>query len=221
MKKKIGKLIVFDAIDGAGKTTQVKLLLNHLRREKIKYYLTDFPQYEKSFFGKMVRQYLQGAFGEVGKTDPHLISLLYALDRFEAKKRMWKILKSGRVIVSDRYSPANKIHQASKIKNIRRKDEFLDWLDKVEFGILGIPRPDLVLFLDVPPKITMAMTARRGKQDLHESSLRHQQAAYQESLRLVNKYSAWKKIECLSHGNLLSPEKIHERVWAEVKKVSK
>ncbi|MFA5070655.1 MAG: dTMP kinase [Patescibacteria group bacterium] len=217
MKK--GKLIVIDGIDGSGKSTQIKLLLSHLRRAGRKTYLTDFPQYEKSFFGRMVRRYLKGDFGQTKQTDPHLISLLYALDRFEAKEKMWRALKEGKIIVSDRYSPANKIHQAIKIKGKVKKEKFYAWLDELEFRVLGIPRPDLTLFLDVPPNVTRKLMIARGKRDIHEVDFNHQKLAYKQCQVLVKKYKNWQMIPCLEKGKFLAPQIIHQKVWQAIKKL--
>jgi len=218
MAKK-GKLIVFDAIDGSGKTTQVKLLTKRLRQHKKKIYLTDFPQYENSFFGTMVGQYLHGKFGKTEKTNPYLISLLYALDRFEARDYMWKCLNKGTVIISDRYSPANKIHQAPKLKTSAERQKFLRWLDQMEFDVLEIPKPDLVFFLDVTPSITRKLMIARGNRDMHETNYRHQQQAYKMCQYLSRIYTHWKRVPCLRNGKLLAPEVIHERAWKEVQKV--
>lgn len=218
MPKK-GKLIVFDAIDGAGKTTQVKLLTKRLRQNKKKIYLTDFPQYEKSFFGTMVGQYLHGAFGKTEQTNPYLISLLYALDRFEARDEMRKYLKKGTIIISDRYSPANKIHQTTKLKTKAERQKFLRWLDQMEFDVLEIPKPDLVLFLDVAPSITRKLMIARGNRDMHETNFRHQQQAYKMCQYLSRTYTHWKRIPCLQNGKLLPQEVIHDRVWKAVQKV--
>ncbi len=218
MSKKNGTLIVFDAIDGAGKSTQLKLLARYLRKQGKKVHITDFPQYERSFFGKMVRRYLNGEFGRADQTDPYLISLLYALDRFEARERLRKYLQHGYIVLADRYSPANKIHQASKIKNPRKKAAFLHWLDTMEFKVLGIPKPNLVLFLDVPPHITAKLVKARGKRDMHETDLSHQKAAYRESLDCVKRFSHWKKVSCMNHGKLGTPMDIHNKVIAKINK---
>ncbi|MFH1367413.1 MAG: thymidylate kinase [Patescibacteria group bacterium] len=217
MKK--GKLIVLDGIDGSGKTTQIKLLIRHLRKIRKKTYLTDFPQYEKSFFGRMVRRYLNGDFGQTKRTDPYLISMLYAFDRFEVKEKMWQHIKQGTIVISDRYSPANKIHQAIKIKNTIKRKKFTHWLDEMEFKILGIPKPDLVLFLDVPPAMAKRLTISRGKRDMHETDHRHQKDAYQQSLELIRKYRGWRRIVCVENGKLLAPKIIHEKIWREVNKI--
>ncbi|MDD5040163.1 MAG: thymidylate kinase [Patescibacteria group bacterium] len=216
---KRGKLIVFDAIDGAGKTTQVKLLAQHLRRSKKKFVLTDFPQYEKSFFGKMVRRYLRGEFGTATTSNPYLVSLLYALDRFEARDYLSKKLERGIHIICDRYAPANKIHQASKIRNPRKKEEFLAWLDIMEFKVLGIPKPDLVLFLDVPPAIARQLMASRKRLDMHETDFAYQKKVYRENARLVKRYKNWKRIQCVRRGRLLLPEEIHWKIWGVVKTI--
>lgn len=215
---KRGKFIVFDAIDGAGKTTQVNLLTKRFRSLKKKYHLTDFPQYNTSFFGAMCKRYLKGDFGKTEKTNPYLISLLYALDRYEAKDQIEKQLQSGKVVVSDRYAPANKIHQTLKISKKVEQAKFLRWLDDMEFKVLGVPKPDLVLFLDVPPSIAMPLMKSRGKRDMHERDYHHQQQAYLMALDLYKKYPNWRRVQCMRSGQLLPPEVIHEQVWQTVKR---
>lgn len=227
MPKQKGKLIVIDGLDGSGKATQTKLLVNRLKKEGYQVAVTDFPQYYTSFFGKMVGRYLAGEFGKAKQVNPYLASILYALDRWEAKDEMEKWLKEGRIIISNRYVSANQIHQTGKIKGEKEKDKFLKWLEEMEFKMLGIPRPNLILFLNVPFRIGQRLVIKKGtrgymggvKRDIHESSKSHLTAAQKQVFDLVKKYTNWRKIDCIKNGKLLAREEIANIIWRIIKKV--
>jgi dTMP kinase len=226
-KKYKGKLIVLDGLDGSGKATQTKLLVQRLKKKRYKVAITDFPQYYSSFFGRVVGRYLSGEFGKANQVSPYLASILYALDRFEAKEKMEKWLDEGRMIVSNRYVSANQIHQAAKIKGKKEKEEFLKWLSRMEFNIFGIPRPDLILFLNVPYHIGQGLVIKKGtrgylggvKRDIHESSKSHLTAAQKQVFHLVKKYSKWKRIDCVKNGKLLIKKQIADLVWEKVRRI--
>lgn len=226
MAKHKGKLIVIDGLDGSGKATQTNLLLRRLRRAGYRVAVTDFPQYYSTFFGKMVGRYLAGEFGSAKQVSPYLASILYALDRWQAKQKMEKWLREGRIIISNRYVSANQIHQTAKISGARDKAKFLLWLEEMEFRIFGIPKPTLVIFLHVPYRIGQRLVIKKGargyiggtKKDIHEASQSHLSAAQQEVFRLVRQHTHWRQVDCLKHGRLLAPQAIAERVWAVVKK---
>lgn len=224
MSKKKGKLIVIDGLDGSGKATQTKLLLARLKKEGYKTAVTDFPQYYTAFFGRMVGRYLSGEFGKANQVSPYLASILYALDRWQAKEKMQKWLKEGRIIVSNRYVSANQIHQTAKIKGGKEKEKFLKWLDEMEFKVLGIPRPDLILYLNIPFKIGQRLVIKKGtrgyiggvKRDIHERDKKHLSDAQKQCFKLVQKYARWHEIECIKNGKLLSKKEIAEKVWQVV-----
>ncbi|PIS42945.1 MAG: thymidylate kinase [Candidatus Kerfeldbacteria bacterium CG08_land_8_20_14_0_20_40_16] len=226
MKKK-GKLIVIDGLDGSGKATQTKLLVQRLKKEKYQVAVTDFPQYYTSFFGKMVGRYLAGEFGKANQVNPYLASILYALDRFEAKEKMKKWLSEGKIVISNRYVSANQIHQTAKIKGKKEKEKFLKWLDQMEYKVFGIPRPNLIIFLNIPFRIGQRLVIKKGtrgylkgvKRDIHESSKSHLSAAQRQVLDLANKYTKWKKVDCVKGNKLLSKKEISEAVWEIVMKV--
>lgn len=228
MKK--GRLIVLDGTDGSGKATQAKLLLARLKKEGYKVKALDFPQYEKNFFGKLVGECLAGQHGDFIAIDPHIASVLYAADRFESKKTLEKWLKAGCVVVLDRYVSANQIHQGGKITDTKKRKKFLEWLDTLEFKIYGIPRPNLVCYLDVPRVISdrlliqgrQGMSVNRavkGKQDLAEKDKKHLDAARESALKIIKQGNAWERIVCAPKGELLSREEIAEQIWNQVKKV--
>lgn len=226
MPRKVGKLIILDGLDGSGKATQTKLLLNRLKKEGYKTAVTDFPQYYSSFFGQMVGRYLSGEFGTAKQVNPYLASILYAGDRWQAKEKMAKWLKEGRIIISNRYVSANQIHQTAKIKGNKEKARFINWLDQLEFKIFGIPRPDLIIYLNVPYKIGQKLVIKKGsrkymggiKRDIHESSRSHLLAAHKQSLQLVKKNKNWKQVKCIQGNEILSRQEISRAVWEIVEK---
>lgn len=227
MSKKKGKLIVIDGLDGSGKATQTKLLLNRLKKEGYKTAVTDFPQYYTSFFGKMVGRYLAGEFGTVKQVSPYLASILFAADRWQARDKMGKWLTEGRIVISNRYVSANQIHQTAKIKGEKQKEKFLKWLENMEFKIFGIPRPNLLVFLNVPYQIGRRLVIKKGtrgymggvKRDIHEASISHLTAAQQQIFKLIKKYNSWKQVDCYKKGKLLSRQEIAELVWKVVKRI--
>lgn len=226
-KNKKGKLVVVDGIDGSGKATQVKLLIKRLRKEKIKTATIDFPQYYNNFFGKAIGRFLNNEFGDAPKTSPYLASVLYAVDRWETKDKIEKWLKEGRVVILDRYSSSNQIHQGGKIVNSKKRKEFLDWLEEMEFNVLKIPKPDLIIFLNVPYRISKKLLTKKvsrnyiknAKSDKVEKSRIYQESSYQQSLKLIKKYNNWTEINCVKNNELLSPENINDLIWDKLTKV--
>lgn len=223
MKENKGLFIVLDGIDGAGKTTQTELLLNRLEKEGYETGTLDFPRYYDNFFGKMAGEYLSGKFGN---TDPRLASLLYALDRWESKDQIERELRAGKIFVCNRYMSANMIHQGGRMKGGKQKQEMMKWLEEMEFGVFKIPKPDLVLYLDVVPKIGQALVDKKsaraynggGKRDIHEADAKHLIDARKQALKLVEEKSNWKKIDCMKAKKILPPEEIGEIIWREVAK---
>lgn len=222
-----GKLIVIEGSDGAGKATQLKLLQEHLSSIKYKVQTIDFPRYYDSFYGKMVAQFLRGEFGTLKEVDPHLASLLYALDRGSAKNEMEKWLNDGAFVLSNRYATSNLAHQSAKLSAKKRK-KFIEWDLELEYSVNGIPKEDIVIYLYVPYKISRKLVlqkskevreyARGKKRDIHEKDLLFMKKSEEAYLRLVKQFPHWVKIICVDKkGNLKSREEIHE----EVKKVLK
>ena len=150
----MGKLIVIDGIDGSGKATQVRLLKERLVKEKIKVKTIDFPRYYDNFFGKLIGEYLAGQYGDFSEVDPRLASVLYAADRFESSTDIKKWLDAGYIVLADRYVSANQIHQGGKIADPKKRKDFFTFLDTMEHGVFKIPRPDVVVYLDVPFEIS-------------------------------------------------------------------
>src|SRR5215469_12831680 len=177
-----GKLIAIEGIDGSGKRTQLELLEKALAARGLLTYSTGFPLYQ-SFFGKMVGRFLNGDFGDVESLDPRLTATLYAGDRFEAKSSLCSALEQGRIVLVDRYIGSNLAHQTARVPPTER-NEFINWVEHLEYNIYGLPREELVLYLRVPPAEAQALIARKSarsytaaKQDILEASLRHLEEA--------------------------------------------
>ncbi len=219
-----GKFIVIDGIDGSGKATQTKLLVERLKNEGYRVATIDFPQYYKNFFGRMVGKYLSGEFGNVNEVSPYLASVLYALDRWETKELIGKELRAGKVVVCDRYVSANMIHQGGKIKSPRKRNELVKWLEEMEFRILKVPKPDLVVYLDVPYKVAQKLVDKKcsreyikgRKRDIHEKDSNHLMNAQKQALRLVRRNKNWVRVNCMKKGELLTPNEISDLVWKKV-----
>src|SRR5437868_10980768 len=197
-----GKLIAVEGIDGSGKQTQVRLLARELESRGHQVLSTGFPHYD-SWFGKMVGQFLNGDFGALESVDPHFTALLYAGDRFEAKPKLEAALNEGNVLLIDRYLGSNLAHQTARVAAGQR-DDFLRWIEHLEYGIYGLPREDLVIYLRIPPTEAQKLVTQKSKrayadakEDLLEASLRHLQEASEMYDRLA-KNSPWVTVECCS-----------------------
>jgi dTMP kinase len=222
MKKNKGKLIVIDGSDGSGKTTQWDLLKKRFKKENAPYYNVDFPIY-KSFFGKFIKKYLYGEFGDPKKLDPYYSSFPYALDRFFYKDKIIRALSAGKIVLTNRYVTSNLIYQGAKLKNEKKKEEYLKWINKFEYEVLELPKPDLMIYLYVPVEISKNLLKGRAdsdkdrKIDGHENSYDYQNEIVKNSKYLCGKYKYWKMVNCVEKGELLSKKDIHERVWQTVK----
>lgn len=213
-----GKLIVIEGIDGSGKATQTELLVKKLQKQGKQVKTIDFPQYDNTFFGKMVGRYLRGEFGQADDVSPYFASLLFALDRFEVKEKITKWLAEGNLVICNRYATSNAGHQAGKISDVGKRKEFVQWLEKTEYDVLGIPKPDKVILLDIPPDISQHLVDKKQqrsytseKRDIHEKSEDHLTNTRHAFLEMAKAHS-WIIIPCTAKGKLLSKEEIHEKV---------
>ncbi len=224
-----GKLIVIDGIDGSGKATQTTLLAERLKKEGYKVKTIDFPRYYDNFFGELIGNYLSGKFGDFIQTDPRVASVLYAADRFESSRQIRSWLDAGFIVISDRYVSANQIHQGGKIKSATERKKFLEWLDKMEYGIFEIPRPDLVIYLDVPFEVSKMWLQKKvaqkskkylnGKRDVAEDNLLHLKDSRNSALYLAKINKNWKKISCCKGPICMLPEQINEKVFNIVERI--
>lgn len=218
-----GKLIVICGMDGSGKGTQTELLVKKLTENNYNVEKTDFPQYD-NWSSEYVKRYLNGEFGTASEVGPYRGSIFYAIDRYAKSFEMQQWLQEGKIIVSNRYVSANQGHQGGKIQNKEEREKYLDWLDHLEFEMLGIPRPTINIFLHVPPEVGQKLVDQKGyrdytqgkKRDIHESDLDHLKQAEESFLYIVDNYPEWIKIDCMKEGRLLSIEEIHQKIWEVV-----
>lgn len=220
-----GKFIVIEGTDGSGKATQTKFLAEKLKSLGVPFELADFPQYGKpsAYFAE---KYLRGEYGTAEEVGPYRGSLFYAVDRYDKSFEIRKWLAEGKTVISNRYVSANMGHQAGKIKNTKERDKFLKWLLELEYGIFGIPKPDLTILLYVPPEVGQKFVDQKGeraytkgaKRDIHEADLKHLQDSAEVYLDVARKYK-WAVIDYRTKSGILSLEEVHELVWREVRKV--
>jgi len=223
-----GIFIVIEGIDGSGKATQTELLKNRLEKSGRKILIGDFPRYYTSEWGKLVGRFLTGEFGKLDEVNPHLAVLPYMIDQYVWSRDFaipW--IKKGGIILSNRYFTSN-VHQIAKF-NGSVKEKYRDWLWRMGYEELGILRPDLVLFLDVPPKISLKLNKTKSdreylkgrKQDIAERHHHHQFSAYKSYINEVYLNDWWYKIRCLTKGKLDQAEIINNRIFRQViKKLS-
>lgn len=221
-----GKLIVIEGTDGSGKKTQAALLIERLKRAGHKVATASFPQYGKKSAGP-VEEYLNGKYGKAGELNPYVASLFFAVDRFDFSKELRRLLDSRYTVVLDRYVDSNAGHQGGKISSNREREKYIRWLYNLEYDILRVPEPDLTLILHVPARTGQKLVEKKQqrlyivggkKKDSLEADIVHLRRAEKTYLWLAKKFPKdHKVVECVENGGLLSPEKIHEKVWNVIK----
>lgn len=218
----MGKLIVLEGTDGSGKSTQFRLLSQRLEQEGISFKHLVFPRYSEPS-SALIRMYLGGEFGSSpGDVNAYAASAFYAVDRYASYKQDWgSWYESGGLVLSDRYTTSNAVHQASKESGDAQK-AFLKWLYGFEYDRLGLPRPDLTIYLDVPTDFTEKMMRRREQDtnthaDIHEQDLQYL-ATCRKTGKAAAEYYGWTVIQCVRDGKMRSIEDIHEEIYSHVKK---
>ena len=221
----MGKLFVIDGTDGSGKQTQLETLKKRLTDEKIDYRTVSFPNYD-SPSSSLVKMYLAGEFGTDAKAiSPYIASTFYAADRYATFKMGYKeYYDNGGVILADRYTTANMVHQAGKISDKQERKKFLDWLWDFEFNLYGLPIPTEVFFLNMPVEKSLELIENREnkfnhtvKKDIHESDKNHLQDAYNAACDVAKEYN-WYEIHCVKNNELRTIEDIHEEIYKEIRK---
>ena len=216
-----GKLIVFEGTDGSGKATQSRMLCEYLEKQGIAYCHINFPRYGKPS-AAMVQEYLDGNLGKKPEdVNAYAASMFYAMDRFASYKQDWgTFYEQGGLIVADRYTTSNAVHQASKLPDGER-NVYLDWLFDTEYRLLGLPKPDLVIYLDMPTEITEKMMRRREAATGTHADIHEQDEAYlkrcREGARDVVKTCGWTVIHCAADDEPRTIEDIHAQVMEIVK----
>ena len=212
----MGKLIVLEGTDGSGKSTQFACLKSWLEEIHQEFKHIVFPRYSQES-SALIRLYLGGAFGtKPSDVNGYAASAFFAVDRFASYKQDWgSYYEQGGLILSDRYTTSNAVHQGSKEPEENRA-EFLKWLYEFEYDRLGLPRPDLVLYLDVPTEYTEQMmrtreAATNTSADIHEQDLSYL-AACRTAGREAAKLFGWTVIQCVRDGKMRSIEDIHNEI---------
>lgn len=211
-----GKLIVIDGTDGSGKATQIELLSKYLKEQNIPIEVIDFPRYSDNIYGQLIRRYLDGEFGTLDQVSPYFASLAYAGDRALAKTQLEEWLNQGKIVLANRYVPSNKAHQGAKLPESQR-NEFMHWLERLEYETNSIPREDLVIFLNVPTDIAQANVDKRGLRDIHEASSDHLSQTSALYLQLSQQNDNWVVINCLENEKMRSKEDINRDVIEALK----
>lgn len=221
-----GNLIIIEAgSDASGKATQTKRLFTRMKNERYNIRKVEYPNY-KSSSSALVKMYLNGEFGyRPEDVNAYAASTFYSVDRYASYTKEWKrYYQNGGIVLADRYTTSNMVHQASKLEDEEERNKYLDWLWDLEFVKLGLPVPDMVIFLDVPPVISNGLMCNRNnkitggsKKDIHESDSEYLRKTYVNACRIAEKYN-WKRIQCIEGSFLRSIEDIHDEIYNYVVK---
>jgi dTMP kinase len=212
-----GKLIVLEGIDGSGKSTQYRQLCARMEKQNIDYNHIVFPRYDKES-SALIRMYLSGQFGShPGDVNPYVASTFFAVDRFASYREDWgKIYENGGLIVSDRYTTSNAVHQGSKLPD-DELESFFGWLYDLEYDKMGLPKPDLVIYLDVDVETSLSRMALRQqstntKADIHEQDAEYLQRCLLTARRAAD-YYGWKTIDYMKDGVEREPEEKGQEIF--------
>ena len=218
----MGKLIIFEGLDGSGKGTQTELACQSLRQKGYDPLKITFPDYE-SESSALVKMYLSGQFGQKpDDVNAYAASTFYAVDRYASYKTSWgAAYRSNSLIISDRYTTSNAVHQCSKLPPMHWGG-FLEWLFDFEYKKLGLPAPDAVIYLAVDPDVSQRLIAERYNGDQTKMDIQEKDTEYLARSRAAAEYCArklgWKRIECTTVADgvktIRSVEDIHAEVLA-------
>lgn len=224
-RQRRGKFVVIEGLDGSGKATQVNMLFNFLKKSGYRVKIIDFPRYYSSFHGGMVGRYLAGEFGGLKEINPYLASLTYALDRLTAKEEIDDWLRGGNIVIANRYVSSSFAYQGARLP-VEKREEFFNWLEEMEYKVHRIPRPDLIVYLFVPPEVCQKLIVTKSKRgylkkkgkidlDINEENRQLQKEAEKIYLELAGRYCDWQKISASDEkGKILPPEMIHQKIIA-------
>ena len=218
-------LIVLEGLDGAGKSTQVRLLREYLGQKCPKLEYIHFPRYESAVYGGLISRFLRGEFGAIDKVHPQLVALLFAEDRHGAAPQIRKALESGATVLLDRYVYSNIAYQCAKLASDQEAEELREWINNTEYGQFGLPRPDLNIFLDVPIGfVEQSLSAQRGggdrdylhgRQDIHEADIAFQRRVREMYRRQAALDPHFIIVDCGdAEGRMLPPDAIFNKIKA-------
>ena len=220
--------IVIEGLDGSGKSTQVNLLLDYLKKKEIRHRYIHFPRLDTGIYGDLIARFLRGELGKLEDVHPYLVSVLYAGDRKEANEKLNTWILEKNIVIVDRYVCSNIAYQGAKLETEEERKEFADWIMNFEYRYNKILKPDLNIFLDVPFKFTKEkLTENRdgsernylkGKKDIHEANLEFQQKVKEMYLWQANNYADFEIINCKGNDNeMLTPDEIFEKILKTIK----
>ena len=219
--------IVLEGLDGAGKSTQIRMLRQLFADRSVESEYVHFPRFDSPVYGQLIARFLRGEFGGVQEVDPYLVALIFAGDRADAAPQIRQWLAEGKAVVLDRYVYSNVGFQCAKLPAGEERDRLADWIVNLEFGHNALPRPDLSLFLDVPFAFTERKLSEaregddrdylQGGQDIHEASLQLQQDVRSVYLASAAKDTSLRVVDCSdASGAMESPEGIFAKIRAEL-----
>ena len=217
-----GKLLVIEGLDGSGKATQAKLLAAHLAESGRKVMEITFPDYE-SDSSALVKMYLSGRFGDKpDDVNPYAASSFYAVDRYASYKTKWgSFYEAGGIVIADRYTTSNAVHQCSKLP-LEQWDDFLRWAFDYEYRLLGLPAPDAVVYLQVDPAVSQKLMTGRYHGDESRKDVHEKDIEYLARSRRAAEYCAahldWATIHCTENGAMRTIEEIQAEVRALAEK---
>lgn len=217
----VGRVIVFEGIDGSGKSTQFKLACRRLEEEGVSFARLTFPQYEKPS-SALIRMYLGGEFGDSPEdVNPYAASTFFAVDRFASYVKVWReAYCGGGLIVTDRYTTSNALHQGSKLSEDKRLD-FFKWLYTFEFELMELPKPDIVLYMDIPVDEAIERIKKRDATTGSTGDIHERDSAYltqcQHCGAQAADYYNWHRIACFSNGVARSELDVHEEIYQILK----
>ena len=215
-----GKLIVLEGTDGSGKSTQFALLCRQLEREGRRFHRLVFPRYQEES-SALIRLYLSGAFGaQPGDVNAYAASSFYAVDRYASYRQDWgRDYEHGGLILADRYTTSNAVHQGAKVPPQERED-FFRWLYEYEYGRLGLPKPDLVCYLDMPTELALSLLRSREERTHTQADIHERDGAYMAECRRCALSAAnvlgWTVISCAAGGAPRGVEEIEQDIWSAV-----
>ena len=214
----MGKLVVIEGSDGSGKATQTRKLYERLRDLEVKVRRVSFPNYE-SESSALIKMYLRGDFGgDAEAVNPYAAATFYAVDRFAGFGEWSDFYRQGGLVLSDRYVGSNMAYQAAKFKKKSEREEFLIWLDDLEYKRFQLPRPDMTIFLDMPPAISAILRRERGREDIHEADAEYMNKTYNAYKEIAKKFG-WKVVSCADKNFARSTTDIHENILALVEEL--
>ena len=209
-----GRLVALCGIDGSGKATQADLLARRASAEGLAVRSVSFPRYGQGFFAELIERYLRGEFARRAEdVSPYLAALPYALDRWQAAPELRRWLEEGALVICNRYVPANMAHQGAKLPEAEARRGFYRWVEDLEYGTLGLPRPHLQALLDVPPRVAAGLVRRRDGADgqtvagdIHEADAAHLEATAAAYREMAARGAAdWAVVHCVEAGQMLAP----------------